>query len=77
MYFVQYLKNVCIYYFIGSDDKSKSISKMLNEPDISSRLCQETFVCIKLESNTDSYKQFAEICILFVLLILQLRLLFS
>lgn len=50
---------------------------MLNETNISSRLDQEIFVCIKLESSTDSYKQFAEICILLYLYIVNLNFLYQ
>lgn len=50
--------------FTGKDDTSTQLSQIIESREISSRLEQDHFVAIKIESGTETYRFFAQICIL-------------
>jgi 5-methylcytosine-specific restriction endonuclease McrBC regulatory subunit McrC len=52
--------------FEGKDDASKNTAAAVDNVAISSKLESKDFVAIKLDSGSEAYRQFAQICILFV-----------
>lgn len=50
--------------FIGKDDTSAEVAEAINASEVSCRLEQEDFVAIRLESGSETYRFFAQICIL-------------
>jgi hypothetical protein len=54
-----------LFLFEGKDDLSKSIAATIDSTAISSKLESEDFVVIKINSGSETYRQFAQICILF------------
>jgi hypothetical protein len=53
-----------LFLFEGKDDLSKSIAATIDNTAISSKLESEDFVVIRLNSESEAYRQFAQICIL-------------
>lgn len=51
--------------FVGKDDTSVQVAEAINSTEVSCRLEQEDFVAIRLESGSETYRFFAQICILF------------
>lgn len=56
----QYFSNA----ITGKDDTSVQLAQAINATEISSRLEDEHFVAIRLESGSEAYRFFAQICIL-------------
>lgn len=56
----------------GDDEVSIETAKVIDTLEISSRLQRDDFVAIRLESGSESYRFFAQICILFPLNLLML-----
>ncbi|XP_015115401.1 UBX domain-containing protein 4 [Diachasma alloeum] len=54
-------KAVFVVFVVGKDDASVETARAIDSPEISSRLEQDNFVAIRLESDTDSYRFFAQI----------------
>ncbi|XP_011310210.1 UBX domain-containing protein 4 [Fopius arisanus] len=54
-------KAVFVVFVAGKDDASTETAGIIDSPEISSRLEHENFVAIRLESDTDSYRFFAQI----------------
>ncbi|XP_063978203.1 UBX domain-containing protein 4 isoform X2 [Diachasmimorpha longicaudata] len=54
-------KAVFVVFIAGKDDASVETARTIDAPEISSRLEQDNFVAIRLESDTDSYRFFAQI----------------
>jgi hypothetical protein len=48
--------------FLGSDENSAKIRGMLEDSKISHKLNTNDFVAIEINSDTESYMQFAQIC---------------
>jgi hypothetical protein len=48
--------------FLGSDENSAKIRGMLEDSKISNKLNTNDFVAIEINSDTESYMQFAQIC---------------
>lgn len=49
---------------LGKDDTSVELAQAINAAEVSSRLEEEHFVAIRLESGSEAYRFFAQICIL-------------
>lgn len=49
---------------LGKDDTSVQLAQAINATEVSSRLEEEHFVAIRLESGSAAYRFFAQICIL-------------
>lgn len=49
-------------FIAGKDDSSKEIVQNLESAEVSSRLESDKFVAIKIQSDTENYKFFAQIC---------------
>lgn len=49
---------------LGKDDTSVQLAQAINAAEVSSRLEKEHFVAIRLESGSEAYRFFAQICIL-------------
>lgn len=56
---------VSFCFIIGTDDKSKQFSELLENINISTKLESELFVAIKIEADTVPHQQFTQICMLF------------
>jgi hypothetical protein len=54
-----------LFLFEGEDDSSKSIAATVDNTAVSSKLESEDFVVIRINSGSEAYRQFAQICILF------------
>ncbi|KAF5306551.1 hypothetical protein FQA39_LY08873 [Lamprigera yunnana] len=52
---------IFIVYIEGKDDKSKEITALIDNKDISSILEQQYFVAIKIEGNSIAHQQFSQI----------------
>lgn len=50
--------------FAGKDETSTEFAAAVNNSEVSSRLEQDDFVAIRLESDSEAYTFFAQICIL-------------
>jgi hypothetical protein len=50
--------------FEGKNDASKNAASVMDSVEVSSKLESEDFVAIKLDSGSEGYRQFAQICIL-------------
>lgn len=48
----------------GKDDRSAELAQTIDAAEVSSRLEEDHFVAIRLESGSESYRFFAQICIL-------------
>lgn len=48
----------------GKDDTSAQLAQAIDATEVSSRLEKEHFVAIRLESGSEAYRNFAQICIL-------------
>jgi hypothetical protein len=59
------INNSFLFLFEGTDELSKSIAATIDNTAISSKLESEDFVVVRLNSGSDAYRQFAQICILF------------
>jgi len=49
---------------LGKDDTSVQLAQAIDATEVSSRLEEEHFVAIRLESGSAAYRFFAQICIL-------------
>lgn len=58
-----------MFLFTGKDELSVQFAETIESAEISSRLEQEHFVAIKIESGTETYRFFAQICILLLIVI--------
>lgn len=56
--------NFCAHFHnkIGSDELSTAFSKLINDHGIRSQLESDNFVAIKVQSDSEAYIQFAQIC---------------
>lgn len=54
-----------IYFILGQDEKSKILTTLINEEEVSNKLELEQFVALKLEAGSQHHRQFAELCILY------------
>jgi hypothetical protein len=54
-----------LFLFEGTNDLSRSIAATIDNTAISSKLESEDFVVIRLNSGSEGYRQFVQICILF------------
>lgn len=65
---LQHITHICIkeWYNVlsGKDDTSVQFAQAINAAEVSSRLEEEHFVAIRLESGSEAYRFFAQICIL-------------
>lgn len=61
MYFFNFFVDII---FIGKDDTSTQFAQAINVTEVSTQLEHEDFVAIKLESGSEPYRFFAQICIL-------------
>lgn len=59
--------NAIMLLFTGKDDVSQEVSRSLHSSEVSSKLESEKFVAIKLESESENYRFFAQICMYFCL----------
>lgn len=48
---------------LGKDDASVQLAQAIDAAEVSSRLEEEHFVAIRLESGSEAYRFFAQICI--------------
>lgn len=51
-------------FSLGKDDASVQLAQAIDTTEVSSRLEEEHFVAIRLESGSEAYRFFAQICIL-------------
>jgi hypothetical protein len=54
-----------LFLFEGKDDASINAAAAVDNVAVSSKLELDEFVVIKLESGSEVYRQFVQICILF------------
>ncbi|KAG8229425.1 hypothetical protein J437_LFUL000946 [Ladona fulva] len=54
-------KAVFVVFVAGSDDASKSTTSAIDSAEVSSKLESDDFVAIRLESGSESYRQFVQI----------------
>ncbi|XP_066595721.1 UBX domain-containing protein 4 isoform X2 [Prorops nasuta] len=54
-------KAIFVVFVEGKDDSSVQVAETINSTEVSSKLEQEHFVAIKLESGSESYRFFAQI----------------
>lgn len=57
---------ICLFIFVGNDDKSRNLTSLINDVEVSSKMENETFVALKLEAGSLPHTQFTEICILII-----------
>lgn len=58
------IKQIGCNLLVGKDDTSARVAEAINATEVSCRLEQEDFVAIRLESGSETYRFFAQICIL-------------
>jgi hypothetical protein len=68
-YYSTCIDRVCInilflFLFEGEDDSSKSMAATIDNTAVSSKLESEDFVVIRINSGSEAYRQFTQICIL-------------
>ncbi len=51
--------------FLGTDELSQKLTSIINEDAVRKTLESTAFVAIKIQSDSEAYVQFAQICILF------------
>jgi hypothetical protein len=54
-----------LFLFEGNDGASINAAATVNNVAVSSKLESDEFVVIKLDSGSEAYRQFVQICILF------------
>jgi hypothetical protein len=54
-----------VFLFQGKDGASINAAATMDNVAVSSKLESDEFVVIKLDSGSEAYKQFVQICILF------------
>lgn len=54
-----------LFLFEGKDDASVNAAATVGNVAVSSKLESDEFVAIKLDSGSEAYRQFVQICILF------------
>jgi hypothetical protein len=54
-----------VFLFEGKDGASINAAATMDNVAVSSKLESDEFVVIKLDSGSEAYKQFVQICILF------------
>jgi hypothetical protein len=54
-----------LFLFEGKDDASRNTASAVDDVAVSSTLESEDFVAIKIDSGSEAYTQFAQICILY------------
>lgn len=53
-----------IVFQLGTDDLSQKLTSIINEDSVKRELESNAFVAIKIQSDSEAYVQFAQICIL-------------
>lgn len=51
-----------ILIFLGKCETSKEVARTIHSPEVSSRLETDKFIAIKLQSDSEYYTFFAQIC---------------
>lgn len=51
-----------LFTLLGTDELSQNLSKLINDERVSSILRTDKFVAIKIQGDSESYIQFAQIC---------------
>jgi hypothetical protein len=54
-----------LFLFVGKDGASINAAATVDNVVVSSKLESDNFVVIKLDSGSEAYRQFVQICILF------------
>lgn len=55
-------RNFDFINFTGTDELSTSFTSLINDDRVRAKLESDDFVAIKVESDSEAYKQFAQIC---------------